>query len=308
MKDALKITALSKTYDSQTQALNKVCLNIQSGDFFALLGANGAGKSTLIGILTGTVIKDSGKVVITDHDIDRNFSLAKQCIGIMPQEFNLDGYQTVDTILYNQAGFFGIPAKQAKPRIESLLKQLKLWDKRAEKSQTLSGGMKRRLLLARALVNDPQILIVDEPTAGVDVELRHEIWNLLKQLNQDGKTILLTTHYLEEVEYLCDHMAMIHHGTIIAEGTVAAIMRELDDRIYTVELAAEPTPADLERYRFFNHKKHRVDVTIPSNQHISSWVSTLEKEGIQVLDIRPKMNRVEQFFLQKLSKQAHEQR
>ena len=304
MEHALKINKLSKTYGSQTQALKNVSLTVKSGDFFALLGANGAGKSTLIGILTGTVHKDSGKVTIADHDIDLNFPLAKKCIGIMPQEFNMDNYQTVYNIVLNQAGFFGIPARKAKERIEHLLKKLNLWSKRSEKSNALSGGMKRRLLLARALVNDPQILIVDEPTAGVDVELRHEIWNLLKQLNQDGKTILLTTHYLEEVEYLCTNMAMIHDGGIIAEGTVADMMRNLDGRIYTVELDTEPTPTSKEKYQFSNEEKNRVDMKIPSNRDISSLVSEFEEDGMRVLDIRPKMNRVEQFFLQKLSEKS----
>ena len=304
MEHALKINKLSKTYGSQTQALKNVSLTVKSGDFFALLGANGAGKSTLIGILTGTVHKDSGKVTIADHDIDLNFPLAKKCIGIMPQEFNMDNYQTVYNIVLNQAGFFGIPARKAKERVRHLLKKLNLWSKRSEKSNALSGGMKRRLLLARALVNDPQILIVDEPTAGVDVELRHEIWNLLKQLNQDGKTILLTTHYLEEVEYLCTNMAMIHDGGIIAEGTVADMMRNLDGRIYTVELDTEPTPTSKEKYQFSNEEKNRVDMKIPSNRDISSLVSEFEEDGMRVLDIRPKMNRVEQFFLQKLSEKS----
>lgn len=304
MKQALVINELSKTYDSQTQALKNVSLTVKSGDFFALLGANGAGKSTLIGILTGTVNNDSGKVTISGHDIDLNFPLAKKCIGIMPQEFNLDNYQTVYDILLNQAGFFGVPKRQAKERIENLLKKLNLWSKRSEKSNALSGGMKRRLLLARALVNDPQILIVDEPTAGVDVELRHEIWNLLKQLNQDGKTILLTTHYLEEVEYLCTNMAMIHDGEIIAEGTVADMMRNLDGRIYTIEFETEPTPTSREKYPFFNEEKNRVDLKIPSNRDISSLVSEFEEDDMRVLDIRPKMNRVEQFFLQKLSEKS----
>ncbi len=301
---ALEIKELSKAYDSQTHALNNVSLNVKAGDFFALLGANGAGKSTLIGILTGTVNKDSGKVTIADYDIDQNFPSAKKCIGIMPQEFNLDSYQTVYNILLNQAGFFGITAKQAKPWIEKLLKQLDLWEKRSEQSHKLSGGMKRRLLLARALVNDPQILIVDEPTAGVDVELRQEIWSLLKQFNQDGKTILLTTHYLEEVEYLCNHMAMIHHGEIIAEGNVDAMMRKLDDRIYTLEVETEPTPSTIEKYQFSNQVQNRVDIKISSNQNITSLVSELEKDNVKVLDIRPKMNRVEQFFLQKLSEKS----
>lgn len=300
MKYALEINNLSKRYDSQTQVLEDVSLTIKSGDFFALLGANGAGKSTLIGILTGTINKDSGKVTVADYDIDQNFPLAKKCIGIMPQEFNLDIFQTVSCVLLNQAGFFGIPLKQAKERVELLLKKLGLWDKRSEKSNTLSGGMKRRLLLARALVNDPQILIVDEPTAGVDVELRHEIWDLLKRFNQDGKTILLTTHYLEEVEYLCNSMAMIHYGEIIAEGNVADVIRQMDGRVYTLELEAAPTASNVEKYHFFNEEKNRADMKIPINRDISSLVSELEKDGMRVLDIRPKMNRMEQFFLQKL--------
>lgn len=304
MKYALEIKGLSKTYDSQTQALNNVSLNVESGDFFALLGANGAGKSTLIGILTGTVLKSAGKVTIADHDIDRNFPLAKKCIGIMPQEFNLDNYQTVYNTVLNQAGFFGITVKQAKQRVKTLLTQLNLWEKRSEKSQSLSGGMKRRLLLARALINDPQILIVDEPTAGVDVELRHEIWNLLKQFNKAGKTILLTTHYLEEVEYLCNNMAMIHDGEIIAEGNVDVMMRKIDYRIYTVEFEREPTLANKEKYQFFNPQKNKVDVKISSNKDISSLVSELEKDDLKILDIRPKMNRVEQFFLQQLSEKS----
>jgi ABC-2 type transport system ATP-binding protein len=304
MKYSLEISNVSKVYKSGTKALKTVSLAVESGDFFALLGANGAGKSTLIGILTDTVTKTAGTIKIAGFNTDTEFPQAKKKIGIMPQEFNFDTYQTVYNIVFNQAGFFGIGAATAKKTVTALLKEVNLWEKRSQPAHTLSGGMKRRLLLARALVNNPEILIVDEPTAGVDVELRHEIWNLLKKLNQQGTTIILTTHYLEEVEYLCNTMAMIHEGAIIAQGKVNHILSELTDRVYSIEFAAPLQTKDIKTHGLLNVQNHKADIKVPNQQTITSIVEKFTHSGLQAVDVRPKMNRMEQFFLQKLTEKS----
>ncbi len=301
MKTALNIQNLQKTYASGTQALKGISIQIKTGDFFALLGANGAGKSTILGILTDTITKTSGHVSVFGHDIDSAFPLAKQHIGIMPQEFNFDGYQTLERTLSNQAGFFGMPSKEAEQQTEKWLKKVNLWEKRDQPANSLSGGMKRRLMLARALVNNPDILIVDEPTAGVDVELRHEIWELLKELNTGGMTVLLTTHYLEEVEYLCRNMAMIHEGKIIAEDSVKNLLQQMPDRVYTLEFATSPTQEQIKQLNLVDVQENQAHVSIPEKKPITDFVSDMHQAGVIVRDMRPKMNRMEQFFLRKLN-------
>ena len=219
-KEAIKTTNLNKVYEGGTVALKNVSLSIEEGDFFALLGPNGAGKSTIIGIISQLVNKTSGDVEILGIDISKKSIDAKSVIGLVPQEFNFNIFEKVENIIYNQAGYYGISKKEAKPEVERLLKTLGLWDKRRSKSMELSGGMKRRLMIARALAHKPRLLILDEPTAGVDIELRHEMWTFLRELNESGVTIIMTTHYLEEAEKLCRHLALISKGEIKKYGTM----------------------------------------------------------------------------------------
>lgn len=221
---AIQLSTLAKTYDNKVQALKSVNLTIEKGDFFALLGANGAGKTTIIGILTGLVNKTSGTVTVLGNDLDSSIDNVKASIGVVPQEFNFSIFEKVEDILVDQAGFYGMPRKLALPRAEELMKALGLWDKRHQPSRTLSGGMKRRLMVARALMHRPQILLLDEPTAGVDIELRRGMWDYLKQLNAEGTTIILTTHYLEEVEQLCRNVAIMKKGEIAHQSSVAELL------------------------------------------------------------------------------------
>jgi ABC-2 type transport system ATP-binding protein len=223
MSKAIEIKNLVKTYDSGTQALRGVTLSIEEGDFFALLGPNGAGKSTLIGIVSQLVNKTSGEVSVLGHDISKQSGDAKAVVGLVPQEFNFNIFEKVEDIIYNQAGYYGVSKKQAQPEVERLLRSLGLWEKRQAKSQELSGGMKRRLMIARALAHKPRLLILDEPTAGVDIELRLEMWDFLQELNKSGVTIILTTHYLEEAEKLCRHIALIAKGEIKKIGTMEEV-------------------------------------------------------------------------------------
>ncbi len=223
--NAIEITALTKTYKTGTKALKGVSLNVEQGDFFALLGANGAGKTTLIGILTGLVNKTAGQIVVFGHNIDREFSTVKNFLGVVPQEFNFNMFERVDDIVINQAGYFGVPLGLATTNAEHILKKVQLWEKRRAVARTLSGGMKRRLMIARALIHQPRILILDEPTAGVDVELRLGMWEYLRELNAKGTTIVLTTHYLEEVEQMCRRAAIIKNGEIVRHGTVVELTK-----------------------------------------------------------------------------------
>jgi ABC-2 type transport system ATP-binding protein len=224
MSKAIEIKNLVKTYDSGTQALKGITLAIEEGDFFALLGPNGAGKSTLIGIVSQLVNKTSGEIDVLGYGISKNSGDVKAVVGLVPQEFNFNIWETVQEIVYKQAGYYGISKKEAKPEVEKLLKSLGLWDKKDTRSRELSGGMKRRLMIARALAHKPKLLILDEPTAGVDIELRLEMWDFLQELNRDGVTIILTTHYLEEAEKLCRHIAIIAKGEIKKTGTMKEIM------------------------------------------------------------------------------------
>lgn len=225
MQKAIEVHALRKVYDTGTEALKGIDLSVEEGDFFALLGPNGAGKTTLIGILTSLVNKSGGEATVFGVDIDKNRSLAKTFIGLVPQEMNFNIFEKVEDIIVTQAGYYGIPRHEALERCDALLKQLGLWDKRHEPSQKLSGGMKRRLMIARGLIHNPRLLILDEPTAGVDVEMRHGMWDFLRKLNKEGTTIILTTHYLEEAEALCRNIAIINKGTIVVRDTMENLLK-----------------------------------------------------------------------------------
>ncbi len=235
---ALHLERLKKTYKNGTQALKGISFDIEQGDFFALLGPNGAGKTTTIGIICSLVNKTSGTINVFDVDIDKNWPLAKSYIGIVPQEFNFNMFETVENIILYQAGFYGLPRKAAKQAAEQSLKQVGLWEKRNQVSRTLSGGMKRRLMIARAIVHKPKLLILDEPTAGVDIEIRRSMWAFLQTLNQQGTTIVLTTHYLEEVEYLCHNVAIINHGEIVENTTVKNLIARMPTESFILDLVA----------------------------------------------------------------------
>src|ERR1700741_1841572 len=266
---ALSIRGLTQTYKNGIQALKGVDLDVEQGDFFALLGPNGAGKTTLIGIVTSLVNKTSGQASVFGHDIDRELEAAKACIGIVPQELNFNQFETPYTIVVNQAGFYGIPRPVARERAEKYLKQLQLWDKRDKMSRGLSGGMKRRLMIARALVHEPRLLILDEPTAGVDIEIRRSMWEFLREINGAGTTILLTTHYLEEAENLCRHIAIIDEGRLIENDRISNILRKLHTETFILNLrdAASAAPA-LPGYLVKLTDDHTLEVEVNREQNL----------------------------------------
>ena len=298
MKSAISIKNLKKTYKSGTKALKGISLEIQKGEFHALLGANGAGKTTTIGILTDIVNKTSGTVKIHGIDIDKDFSLAKTKIGVVPQEMNFNIFEKVEDIVIQQAGYYGVPEKIAIQKTHEILKKLSLYDKRNVTSKMLSGGMKRRLMIARALVHDPQVLILDEPTAGVDVELRHDMYKFLIELNKSGVTILLTTHYLEEAESLCRNIAIINKGNIVKQTSKRDLLSELRVQTFVVELI-EAKP---ERPLIADHRCQWVDdqtfeVDVEQGKGINELFDAFDKLGLNVAGIRPKSNRLETLFV-----------
>lgn len=300
---ALSIGNLEKTYDGGTRALKGVSLDIPAGDFYALLGPNGAGKTTIIGIVTGLVNKTGGTVSVFGDDIDSHPQLARKHIGVVPQELNFNVFEKVIDVVVNQAGYYGIPRKVAIPRAEELLRQLGLFDKRNDMSRTLSGGMKRRLMIARALVHRPRLLILDEPTAGVDVELRRGMWDFLKQLTAGGTTILLTTHYLEEAEQLCRHIAIINHGEIIASGTIRNILGRLQSETVLLDVAEGSAERAAEILRADATSAARaidgssVEFELATGHHLGEFVVALEREGIAVRMARGKTGRLEEVFM-----------
>ena len=299
-RPALSISNLTKTYASGTQALKGVSLEIPEGDFFALLGPNGAGKTTVIGVVTGLVTKTAGTVSVFGHDIERDHARAKKFIGVVPQELNFNIFEKVIDIVVNQGGYYGIPRRLALARTEEILHPLGLWEKRNEVGRTLSGGMKRRLMIARALVHQPQFLILDEPTAGVDVELRRGMWDYLRSLRDSGTTILLTTHYLEEAEQLCKHAAIINRGEIIAAGTVKDIIGRLKSEVVTLDLgapAAERAASLLAAQRPVVVDATTVEVEVGEGTGIGAAIVTLQENGIPVQMVRPKSGRLEEVFL-----------
>ena len=295
---ALSLRELTKTYRNGVQALKGIDLDVEDGDFFALLGPNGAGKSTTIGIVSSLVNKSSGTVNVYGHDIDRDLEAAKSCLGVVPQEINFNQFEKVSTILLNQAGFYGIQRGVARGRVEHWLHQLQLWDKRDAVSRTLSGGMKRRLMIARALVHEPQLLILDEPTAGVDIEVRRSMWEFLRRINEQGTTIILTTHYLEEAESLCRHIAIIDEGRIVENDRMSTVLRKLHTEIFVLNLR-EPLsqlPA-LPGYRLKRIDETTLEVEVNKEQSLNGIFAALSAAGVEVLSMRNKANRLEELFL-----------
>jgi len=296
---ALSIQNLYKTYKNKIQALKNVSFDVQQGDFFALLGPNGAGKSTVIGILTSLVQKTDGQVKILGHDIDREFEAAKACLGVVPQEFNFNIFEKVIMIILNQAGYYGIPRKEALFRAEKYLKQLDLWDRRHETARNLSGGMKRRLMIARALIHEPKILVLDEPTAGVDIEIRRSMWKFLLELNQQGVTIILTTHYLEEAESLCRHLAIIDHGEIIENTEMSELLNRLEKESFILYLQYPyPSLPKLAGYQIKALDDRTLEVDVPRDLGVSDLFDHLKEHGIIVSSLRNKVNRLEELFIQ----------
>ncbi|HEY1771873.1 MAG TPA: ABC transporter ATP-binding protein [Gammaproteobacteria bacterium] len=295
---ALSIQNLVKTYSNGVQALKGIDFEVEEGEFCALLGPNGAGKTTSIGIVTSLVTKTSGTVTVFDHDIDHELEAAKSCIGLVPQELNFNQFEKVFDIVVNQAGFYGIPRTLAKQRAEKYLKQLSLWEKRDAMSRTLSGGMKRRLMIARALVHEPKLLILDEPTAGVDIEIRRSMWDFLRKINKDGISIILTTHYLEEAENLCRRVAIIDHGSIVVQGSTNELLAKLHTEIFVLNLRnALKTLPKVEGYAVTQVDETTLEVEVSKEQDINALFASLSKAGVQVLSMRNKANRLEELFI-----------
>lgn len=295
---ALIIEDLKKTYAKCFQALKGINFSVNEGDFFALLGPNGAGKSTIIGIITSLINKTSGKVVVYGNDIDKDFAAAKTFIGVVPQEFNFNIFQSVIDIVLQQAGYYGITRKEAILQAEKHLRQLGLWEKRNIMARQLSGGFKRRLMIARALITKPRILILDEPTAGVDIEIRRSMWKFLQELNQQKITIILTTHYLEEAEYLCRNIAIINHGEIIENTTMSDILTKLDSERFMLYLdhPLEIIPS-IEGYSFWIKDSRTLEVEVPKERSLSALFENLKQYAIEVNSMRNKANRLEELFV-----------
>ena len=302
---ALVLRQLMKKYKNGVQALKGIDLAVDEGDFFALLGPNGAGKTTVIGIVTSLVNKTSGVVEVFGHDIDRELEVAKSCIGIVPQEINFNQFESVFTIVVNQAGFYGVDRPIAKQRAETYLKQLQLWERRDSIARSLSGGMKRRLMIARALMHEPQLLILDEPTAGVDIEVRRTMWEFLRNINDQGTTIILTTHYLEEAENLCRNVAIIDHGRIIERDSMANVLRKLQKEIFVFNLRdARTTPPQLPGFRCTLPEAHTLEVEVSRGQNLNEIFGRLSAEGIEVDSMRNKVNRLEEMFIRLVDTEA----
>lgn len=303
MSSALSIRQLTKTYGNGFQALSGIDLDVAEGDFFALLGPNGAGKSTTIGILSTLVNKTSGTVNIFDHDLDKSPAALKRCIGVVPQEFNFNQFEKTFDIVVTQAGYYGIPPKIAKERAEQYLTQLGLWDKRDVPSRSLSGGMKRRLMIARALVHEPRLLILDEPTAGVDIELRRSMWTFLTELNQKGITIILTTHYLEEAEQLCRNIGIIDHGTIVENTSMRNLLGQLHVETFLLDLKNNlSAPPALIGYPNRLVDSHTLEVQVDKTVGITALFSQLALQNIEVQSLRNKTNRLEELFVSLVEK------
>jgi ABC-2 type transport system ATP-binding protein len=298
MSSALSIRQLTKTYANGFQALKGIDLEVAEGDFFALLGPNGAGKSTTIGILSTLVNKTGGSVQVFGHDLDRDPAGLKRCLGVVPQEFNFNQFEKTLDIVVTQAGYYGIPARIAKVRAEQYLTQLGLWEKRDVPSRMLSGGMKRRLMIARALVHQPRLLILDEPTAGVDIELRRSMWSFLSELNRQGITIILTTHYLEEAEQLCRHIGIIDHGRIVEHTSMRELLKKLHVETFLIDLK-EPQLVEpqLSGYPARLVDDHTLEVQVEKSRGMNTLFSQLEQQGVEVLSLRNKTNRLEELFV-----------
>lgn len=298
MTHALEIRNLRKTYPNGAEALKGIDLHVAAGDFFALLGPNGAGKSTAIGIISSLINKTAGTVKVFGHDIDTDKNAAKSCIGLVPQEFNFNQFEPVIEIVINQAGFYGIPRREAVERAEHYVQQLGLWDKRRGMARNLSGGMKRRLMIARALVHEPKLLILDEPTAGVDIEIRRSMWEFLERINDAGTTIILTTHYLEEAENLCRHIAIINEGLLIEHTNMQELLTKLHVESFILNLRKplESLPA-IEGYHICRIDPVTLCVDIHRDRNLNDLFAELSRHGIEVMSLRNKTNRLEELFM-----------
>ena len=303
MTFALEIKDLKKVYAGGTKALKGISLNVKEGDFYALLGPNGAGKSSTIGIIGTLVTKTSGSVKIFDADIDNNVAIAKSMLGVVSQEINFSQFEKVLDIVTTQAGFYGIKKSIAEPKVEEMLKRLGLWDKRNDQARTLSGGYKRRLMIAKALIHDPKLLILDEPTAGVDIELRREMWSFLKEINENGTTIILTTHYLEEAEQLCRNIGIIDHGEIVADTSMKDLLSRLDVQGFVMDLDKpldkEPT---VEGFELKLEDSSTLVAAVNKDKSINSLFDELNKLGIKVKSMRNESNRLEELFIEMIKK------
>jgi ABC-2 type transport system ATP-binding protein len=298
MTPALAVAQLVKTYRGGLKALKGVDLDVEEGDFFALLGPNGAGKSTLIGIIASLVNKTSGAVRVFGHDLDRNPEGVKSCIGLVPQEFNFNLFLPVVEVVVNQAGYYGIPRREARERAERYLRQLDLWDRRDTEMRRLSGGMKRRLMIARALVHEPRLLILDEPTAGVDIEIRRSMWIFLKELNAQGTTIILTTHYLEEAESLCRTIAIINCGEIAEHSSIGSLLARLNTETFVLNLKGRVAEVpQLAGFALNQVDDCTLEVEMSRDHTINALFEALSRTGIEVISLRNKQNRLERLFL-----------
>ncbi|UTW45692.1 ABC transporter ATP-binding protein [bacterium SCSIO 12696] len=301
MTAALKIQDLHKVYDNGLEALKGVSLDVQPGDFFALLGPNGAGKSTTIGIICSLIRKSAGNVEIFGCDIDSDFSTAKQYLGVVPQEFNFNQFEKVYDILITQAGYFGLHPKLAAERAEKYLRLLGLWDKRHSVSRMLSGGMKRRLMIARAMIHEPKLLILDEPTAGVDIELRRSMWDFLRKINGEGTTIILTTHYLEEAESLCRNIAIIDHGLIVQNTSIRQLLAQLNKEVFVLDINGKldqcPQLPGFPSRLVAEEEGNCLEVEVVKGQSLNELFAALAEQGIQVQSMRNKANRLEEMFV-----------
>ena len=295
---ALSIQNLRKTYENGVEALKGIDFNVESGDFYALLGPNGAGKTTAIGIITSLVNKSAGKVEVFGHDIDTELEEAKACIGLVPQELNMNSFDAVLNVVVNQAGYYGIDRRTALRRAEEFLSELRLWDRRKDSVRNLSGGMKRRLMIARALIHQPRLLILDEPTAGVDIEIRRSMWEFLRQINESGTTIILTTHYLEEAESLCRHVAIIDEGRIIEDAKMSTVLRKLQRELFILSLR-EPLQAapDLPGFEARLLEEQELEVALRAEDDLNTLFDRLDERGIKVTSLRNKANRLEELFI-----------
>ncbi|QUJ67057.1 ABC transporter ATP-binding protein [Photobacterium sp. GJ3] len=294
--NALEITHLNKVYPS-VQALKDMSLTVEEGDFFALLGPNGAGKSTTIGIISSLVNKTSGQVKVFGYDIDTHLVEAKNQLGLVPQEFNFNQFETVEQIVINQAGYYGVPRALAKERAQKYLTQLDLWPKRNERARNLSGGMKRRLMIARALMHEPKLLILDEPTAGVDIELRRSMWTFLREINRQGVTIILTTHYLEEAEMLCRNIGIINHGELIEHTSMKALLAKLEVETFILDVAVNGNTPALEGVAWTMPDNHTLEIDIQKGTGLNAVFGQLTEQGIEVRSMRNKANRLEELFV-----------
>jgi ABC-2 type transport system ATP-binding protein len=296
--NALSLRDLKKTYNNGFEALKGINLDVKAGDFFALLGANGAGKSTTIGIISSLVNATSGTVKIFDYDLSKDNQLAKNCIGLVPQEVNFNQFETARNIVLNQAGYYGMPYKEAKISTERCLKLLHLWDKKDTVSRRLSGGMKRRLMIARALVHSPKLLILDEPTAGVDIEIRRSMWEMMQEVNQQGTTIILTTHYLEEAENLCRNIAIIHQGLIVENSDMASLLSRIHVNHFLLDLANPLETAPQREGCLCELVESKVlSVGVPKQKTLNQLFAQLSAQNIEIVSLKNKSNRLEQLFM-----------